>query len=90
MAAAGDVTVKARSIAASGDFAAGSDDKGQVGTSGALSLNAGDKLQLSGHALAGSSLELKAAALDAADAKLRAKDSVTLAAENGLGLSRAS
>ncbi|MCD5361143.1 hemagglutinin repeat-containing protein [Chromobacterium aquaticum] len=90
VAAAGDVTVKARSIAASGDFAAGSDDKGQVGTSGALSLNAGDKLQLSGHALAGSSLELKAAALDAADAKLRAKDSVTLTAENGLGLSRAS
>ncbi|SUX53814.1 Filamentous hemagglutinin [Chromobacterium vaccinii] len=89
VAAAGDVTVGARSIAASGDFAAGSDDKGQVRASGALSLNAGDKLQLSGHALAGSSLELKAAALDAADAKLRANDSVTLTAENGLSLSRA-
>lgn len=90
VAAAGDVTVKARSIAASGDFAAGSDDKGQVGTTGALSLKAGDSLQLSGHALAGSSLDLNAAAIKAADAKLRAKDSVTLTAENGLGLSRAS
>ncbi|PTU64817.1 filamentous hemagglutinin [Chromobacterium sp. Panama] len=90
VAAAGDVTVKARSIAASGDFAAGSDDKGQVGTTGALSLKAGDSLQLSGHALAGSSLDLNAAAIKAADAKLRANDSVTLTAENGLGLSRAS
>ncbi|WP_445990287.1 hemagglutinin repeat-containing protein [Chromobacterium haemolyticum] len=90
MAAAGDVRVKARSIAASGDFAAGSDDKGQVGAAGALSLKAGDSLQLSGHALAGSSLELDAATIKAADAKLRAKDSATLKAADGLGLSRAS
>ncbi|MDH0340180.1 hemagglutinin repeat-containing protein [Chromobacterium haemolyticum] len=89
MAAAGDVKVSARDIVANGDFAAGSDDKGQVGTTGALSLKAGDSLQLSGHALAGSSLDLNAAAMNAADAKLRANDSVTLTAENGLGLSRA-
>ncbi|UGA37525.1 hypothetical protein JOS77_26580 [Chromobacterium haemolyticum] len=60
-----------------------------MGTTGALSLKAGDSLQLSGHALAGSSLDLNAAAMNAADAKLRANDSVTLTAENGLGLSRA-
>ncbi|MBN3004311.1 hemagglutinin repeat-containing protein [Chromobacterium alkanivorans] len=90
MAAAGEVRVKARSIAASGDFAAGSDDKGQVGAAGALSLKAGDSLQLSGHALAGSSLELDAVTIKAADAKLRAKDSATLKAADGLGLSRAS
>ncbi|MGR2681655.1 hemagglutinin repeat-containing protein [Chromobacterium haemolyticum] len=89
VAAAGDVKVSARDIVANGDFAAGSDDKGQVGTTGALSLKAGDSLQLSGHALAGSSLDLNAAAMNAADAKLRANDRVTLTAENGLGLSRA-
>ncbi|OQS32125.1 hemagglutinin repeat-containing protein [Chromobacterium haemolyticum] len=89
VAAAGDVKVSARDIVANGDFAAGSDDKAQVGTTGALSLKASDSLQLSGHALAGSSLNLNAAAMNAADAKLRANDSVTLTAENGLGLSRA-
>ncbi|WON84489.1 hemagglutinin repeat-containing protein [Chromobacterium haemolyticum] len=89
LAAAGDVKVSARDIVANGDFAAGSDDKAQVGTTGALSLKASDSLQLSGHALAGSSLNLNAAAMNAADAKLRANDSVTLTAENGLGLSRA-
>ncbi|WP_434657158.1 hemagglutinin repeat-containing protein [Chromobacterium violaceum] len=89
VAAAGDVQVSARAIAASGDFAAGSDDKGQVGKAGTLSLKADDGLQLSGHALAGASLGLSAAALDAADAKLRANNSVTLHATDGLGLSRA-
>ncbi|MFB9170382.1 hemagglutinin repeat-containing protein, partial [Chromobacterium piscinae] len=89
VAAAGDVLVSARAIAASGDFAAGSDDKGQVGKAGTLSLKADDGLQLSGHALAGASLGLSAAALDAADAKLRANNSVTLHATDGLGLSRA-
>ncbi|SUX30469.1 hemagglutinin repeat-containing protein [Chromobacterium vaccinii] len=89
VAAAGDVKVSARDIAANGDFAAGSDDKGQVGTTGVLSLKAGNSLQLSGHALAGSSLNLNAGELDAADAKLRANNSVTLHATDGLGLSRA-
>ncbi|MGC0155734.1 filamentous hemagglutinin N-terminal domain-containing protein, partial [Chromobacterium vaccinii] len=89
LAAAGDMQVQAQRLEAGGDFAAGSDMDGRVGASGTLSLKADQRLQLSGHALAGSALTLGAAAIDAADAKLRAGDRIDLSAGDGVRLSRA-
>jgi len=82
LAADGDVTVLAASLAGNGTLAAGLQSDGSLGTAGNLSVTTSGNLAAGGRSLAAGNLEFAGSAIDLSGSQMRASN-ITLAASQG-------
>ncbi len=83
LAAGGDNTLNAASVASSGILAAGLQGDGSLGTTGTLTITSTGNLASNGRALAGGSLAFTGSAIDLSGSQTRAGNNATLTATQG-------